>query len=64
MAILSSTTIRIVPNSLPRDNAAIALYRFGHYGNAASVAPVAQAARVPEGLVVKCTLRMTSYMMM
>lgn len=40
---------------------AITLYRFGHYGNGASVQSVAQWAGVSEGVVVKCTRRvMTS----
>ncbi|KAF9508691.1 hypothetical protein BS47DRAFT_1277224, partial [Hydnum rufescens UP504] len=34
---------------------AIALYQFGHFGNAAAVQSVAQWAGVSEGLVVKCT---------
>ncbi|KAF7372339.1 DDE Tnp4 domain-containing protein [Mycena venus] len=34
---------------------AIALYRFGHYGNAASVEGISQWAGVSVGLVVKCT---------
>jgi hypothetical protein len=36
---------------------AIALYRFGHYGNAASVEGISQWAGVSVGLVVKCTHR-------
>lgn len=36
---------------------AIALYRFGHYGNAASVEAVAQWAGISAGSVVKCTRR-------
>ncbi|KAJ7606362.1 hypothetical protein DFH06DRAFT_925653, partial [Mycena polygramma] len=36
---------------------AIALYRFGHDGNAASVDSIAQWAGVSVGLVVKCTRR-------
>ncbi|KAJ6560011.1 hypothetical protein B0H19DRAFT_859703, partial [Mycena capillaripes] len=36
---------------------AIALYRFGHDGNAASVESIAQWAGVSAGLVVKCTRR-------
>ncbi|KAF8890351.1 hypothetical protein BD779DRAFT_1671316 [Infundibulicybe gibba] len=36
---------------------AIALYRFGHDGNAASVDAIAQWASVSSGLVVKCTVR-------
>lgn len=36
---------------------AVALYRFGHYGNAASVASVAQWAGISDGAVVDCTRR-------
>ncbi|KAF7328200.1 DDE Tnp4 domain-containing protein [Mycena venus] len=36
---------------------AIALYRFGHHGNAASVESIAQWAGISVGLVVKCTHR-------
>ncbi|KAF8294149.1 hypothetical protein DL93DRAFT_2127591 [Clavulina sp. PMI_390] len=41
----------------PRYQLAIALYRFGHYGNAASVQQVAQWAGCSEGLVVLSTYR-------
>ncbi|KAF9515966.1 hypothetical protein BS47DRAFT_1371835 [Hydnum rufescens UP504] len=33
----------------------IALYQFGHFGNAAAVLSIAQWAGVSEGLVIKCT---------
>lgn len=36
---------------------AIALFRFGHHGNAASVESIAQWAGVSAGLVMKCTRR-------
>jgi hypothetical protein len=38
---------------------AIALFRFGHFGNAASVESVAQWAGCSAGLVVSCTRRIT-----
>jgi hypothetical protein len=45
------------PQTPPYIQLAIALYRFGHYGNAASVEAIAQWAGVSVGLVVKCTQR-------
>ncbi|KAJ7616874.1 hypothetical protein B0H17DRAFT_965471 [Mycena rosella] len=45
------------PQTLPYIQLAIALYRFGHDGNAASVESIAQWAGVSAGLVVKCTQR-------
>lgn len=42
-----------------RDQLAISLYRFGHYGNAAMIVHVAEWAGISEGSVINCTRRVS-----